>query len=70
MNTLTSPLTIHRARGNISVLATYEKAVVERCGDKTAWMTNAVYKDILIACSVSDDHTMGGFFLVVDAIDR
>ena len=70
MNASTSPLTIHRARSNISALATYEKAVFERCADMTAWMTNTVCKDILIACVVSDDHIMGGFFLVVDAIDR
>jgi hypothetical protein len=41
-----------------SELATYEMVVIEHFADMTAWTMNAVYRVILIACSVSDNHGM------------
>ena len=50
-------MTIHRERRHTTELATQEKAVVKHFTKTNAWATNAVYRDILITCSVSDDHT-------------
>ena len=30
--------------------------MLDFCADRTAWMRKAVYSDILITCSVRDDH--------------
>jgi len=52
-----------------SEFTTYETLVIEHFADMTARMTNAVYRGILIACSVtvSDDHAMLLAFVVTKA---